>query len=146
LRLYETTFITSSQLEDSELDKEIRTVEDIIKSNGGNIVKTQRWGVRRFAYEIKKQKQGHYTHFLYEAGPEVPTALATTFKVNERIMRYLTVRSVLDLEMLRAEEAEAAQPEAASSAPAEEKPAAEPAPKAETEPESEAKPDEDNKE
>lgn len=106
MRLYETTLITSSQLDDSELDKEIRTVEDLIKSNGGSIVQTQRWGVRRFAYEIAKQKQGHYTHFLYEAEPGVPAALATSFKVNERIMRYLTVKSLVNLEELQQEATE----------------------------------------
>jgi small subunit ribosomal protein S6 len=94
LRLYETTLITSSQLEDNELEKEIKTVEDIIKSNDGNLVETQRWGVRRFAYEIKRQKQGIYTHFLYEADPGIPAALAASFKVNERIMRFLTVKSI----------------------------------------------------
>lgn len=141
MRLYETTFITSSQLEDSELDKEIKTVEDIIKSNGGNLVKTQRWGVRRFAYEIKKQKQGNYTHFLYEAGPEVPAALATTFKVNERVMRYLTVKSIVDLEKLNAEEQEEAAATTATPTPITPpaaKPEPAPAPEARVEPEATA--------
>ncbi|MFH2055661.1 MAG: 30S ribosomal protein S6 [bacterium] len=103
MQLYETTFITSSQLDDSELDKEIKTVEDLIKSSGGKIIHTQRWGVRRFAYEIKRQKQGHYTHFLYESGPDVPAAISATFKVNEKIMRFLTVKSIVNLEELQAQ-------------------------------------------
>ena len=126
MRLYETTLITSSQLEDNELEKEIKTVEDIIKSNDGNLVETQRWGVRRFAYEIKRQKQGTYTHFLYEADPGVPAALSATFKVNERIMRYLTVKADIDPRIAEAESTESAPVADAASAP-EEAPAEKPA-------------------
>ncbi len=98
MRLYETTFITDSRLPESEIEDEIKRVEETINSNGGEIVETQRWGVRRLAYEIEKQKQGYYAHFLYKANPEVPGKLETGFKVNEKIMRFLTVVSEIDLE------------------------------------------------
>ncbi len=105
MRAYETTFITDSQLEEAELEKEIKKVEELIKKGAGEIVELQRWGVRRFAYEINRKKQGHYTHFLYKAEPSVPASIEAAFKVNEKIMRFLTVRSNVDLEA-RAREAE----------------------------------------
>lgn len=98
MRLYETTFITDSQLPEIEIEAEIKRVEDLIKSNGGEIVETQRWGLRRLAYEIEKRRQGYYAHFLYQALPAVPSLLDASFKVNEKIMRHLTVVSEINLE------------------------------------------------
>ena len=98
MRLYETTFITDSQLPEIEIEAEIKRVEDLIKSNGGEIVETQRWGLRRLAYEIEKRRQGYYAQFLYQALPAVPALLDASFKVNEKIMRHLTVVSEINLE------------------------------------------------
>ena len=98
MRLYETTFITDSQLPEIEIEAEIKRVEDLIKTNGGEIVETQRWGIRRLAYEIDKRRQGYYAHFLYQSATGVPALLDASFKVNEKIMRHLTVVSEIDLE------------------------------------------------
>jgi small subunit ribosomal protein S6 len=106
LRLYETTFITDAQYSESEIETEIKKVEELITSNGGEIVETQRWGIRRLAYEIKHKRQGFYTHFLYRASPNMPPLIENAFKVNERVVRFLTVVSEIDLEARR-EQAEA---------------------------------------
>jgi small subunit ribosomal protein S6 len=106
LRLYETTFITDAQYSESEIETEIKKVEELITSNGGEIVETQRWGIRRLAYEIKHKRQGFYTHFLYRASTSMPPLIENAFKLNERIVRFLTVVSEIDLEA-RSEQAEA---------------------------------------
>jgi len=106
LRLYETTFITDAQYSESEIETEIKKVEELITSNGGEIVETQRWGIRRLAYEIKHKRQGFYTHFLYRASTRMPPLIENAFKLNERIVRFLTVVSEIDLEA-RSEQAEA---------------------------------------
>ncbi|MCX6832825.1 MAG: 30S ribosomal protein S6 [candidate division Zixibacteria bacterium] len=106
MRLYETTFITDAQFSESEIETEIKKVEELITSNGGEIVETQRWGIRRLAYEIKHKRQGFYTHFLYRASPSMPPLIENAFKLNERVVRFLTVVSEIDLEARR-EQAEA---------------------------------------
>jgi small subunit ribosomal protein S6 len=106
LRLYETTIITDAQLSDPEIEAEVKKMEELITSNGGAIVETQRWGIRRLAYEIKHKRQGFYTHFLYQAAPGLPAVLENAFKVNEKIIRFLTVVSEVDL-AARREQAEA---------------------------------------
>ena len=105
MRLYETTFITDSQLSESEIETEIKKVEELITANGGEIVETQRWGVRRFAYEIGHKRQGYYAHFLHKSATSIPAAIEAAFKVNERIIRFLTVLSNVDLEARQKEEA-----------------------------------------
>jgi small subunit ribosomal protein S6 len=106
LRLYETTFITDAQMPEGDIEAEIRKVEDLIRTNGGEIVETQRWGVRRLAYDIQKKRQGYYAHFLYKAEPGLPALVDAQFRINERIMRHLTVVSEVDLEARARELAE----------------------------------------
>jgi small subunit ribosomal protein S6 len=135
LRLYETTFITDAQMPEAEIEAEIRRVEDLIRANGGELIETQRWGVRRLAYDIEKKRQGYYAHFLYKAQTGVPALVDAQFHVNERIMRHLTVVSEVDLEARARELAEGGY-RGSSAAP--DVAAAIPAPKATTEePESE---------
>lgn len=97
MRLYETTIITDAQLSDPEIEAEVKKLEELITSNGGEIVETQRWGIRRLAYEIKHKRQGFYTHILYHASAGFPAVLENAFKVNERIIRFLTVVSEVDM-------------------------------------------------
>lgn len=112
MRLYETTIITDSQLSDPEIETEIKKIEELITANGGEIVEIQRWGNRRFAYEIKHKRQGIYVHFLYKGKPTTPAALESAFKVNERIIRFLNVVSIVDLEERARQQAESSAPAA----------------------------------
>lgn len=118
MRLYETTIITDSQLEEAETEQQIKQIENLIKQGGGAIVETQRWGVRRFAYEIKGKRQGFYAYFLYEGEPGIPASLQDSFKVNEKIIRFLTVVSEIDLEAKKREiEERTPRPEPVAAAP-----------------------------
>jgi small subunit ribosomal protein S6 len=93
MRLYETGIILNPQLEESQFDKEVEDVRNLIKSNGGEIKDVNRWGMKRLAYEINKKHQGYYTFFLYESEGEVPSALERSFALNENVMRFMTVRA-----------------------------------------------------
>lgn len=124
MRLYETTIITDSQLEESETENQIKQVQDLISRGGGEMIETQRWGNRRFAYEVKGKRQGVYTHFLYLGETAIPASLEDAFKVNEQIIRFLTVVSEVDLKAKRAELAEKA-PREEPEAPRKETPDAE---------------------
>jgi small subunit ribosomal protein S6 len=91
LREYETTIVLRTNLEESELEKEIQTVESGITGKGGEIVQLDRWGKRRLAYEIDRQHEGYYVMFRYVASAEVPADLEKRFRINERLLRHLTV-------------------------------------------------------
>lgn len=91
MRRYETTFILTPELEETELEKNISRYSEIITSRGGTIEKEDRWGMRRLAYMIKKKTQGYYVQLVHESGPEVPRELERQFLLNESCLRYLTV-------------------------------------------------------
>ena len=90
--LYETTFIIDPQLLEEGWEKAIAKYSDIITRNG-SMKRTERWGLRRLAYPIKKCAQGYYVHLIHESAPSVPRELERQFMLDETCLRYLTVLS-----------------------------------------------------
>ena len=93
MREYETVFIVDPGCDETQVDQEIDTVKGTISERDGNIVEVQVWGKRRLAYEIKKKKEGIYVFVRFKGGPSVLQELNRRFKLNELILRHLTVVS-----------------------------------------------------
>lgn len=90
MTLYETTFIVDPQLQEEGWEKSITKYSEIITRNGA-IQRSERWGLRRLAYPIKKRAQGYYVHLVHESAPSVPRELERQFLLDENCLRYLTV-------------------------------------------------------
>jgi len=105
LRLYETTIIMDSVLKTEDINDIRNRFTNFISNNGGEIVKVDEWGKRRLAYEIKKKQYGYYIHFRFLAAPTILILLEKEFRLNEAIMRYLTVS--VDKRALKKEEQQA---------------------------------------
>jgi small subunit ribosomal protein S6 len=94
MKFYELTVIINSSLEESAVQAEIDKIEQQITSAEGKIHKLERWGVRRLAYIIQGFNQGYYTHFLYEGPAALISRIERELRINENILRYLTVQAV----------------------------------------------------
>ncbi|MEP7235569.1 MAG: 30S ribosomal protein S6 [Ignavibacteriota bacterium] len=88
---YESTFLLSSTLQDEPVAAIIKKFEDTITKNGGKIIDTERWGIRRLAYEIRKQTSAHYISLHYIAPPTTNAKLERTYQLDEDILRWLTL-------------------------------------------------------
>lgn len=91
MNLYETTFIVNPQSDDASLDRQVKSITDLITANGGKILKEDRMGTRRLAYEIQGLTQGYYTNLVFEAPAEIPSLLNRHFRLEEPYIRHLTV-------------------------------------------------------
>jgi small subunit ribosomal protein S6 len=91
--IYETVFVLDAELEDSARDKRIQGVLDFLSQHAERMIKTDRWGNRRLAYEIKRKQQGHYVLVQYEASGSMIPELERIFHLDEAVLRYLTMRS-----------------------------------------------------
>ncbi|MBN1127395.1 MAG: 30S ribosomal protein S6 [Chitinispirillaceae bacterium] len=89
-RPYETVIVFDGTLPDDVLHKEQAQIEEFLKQNA-TFEKTDVWGKRTLAYPIRKKKLGYYCLFLYEAEGTVIAALERPFKLNERVLRFLSV-------------------------------------------------------
>ncbi|UCC80852.1 MAG: 30S ribosomal protein S6 [Candidatus Zixiibacteriota bacterium] len=94
MKLYELTVIINSSLEESAVQAEVEKIENQITSAEGKIHKLERWGVRRLTYLIQGFNQGYYVHFLYEGPSRLVSEIERTLRINENILRYLTVQAV----------------------------------------------------
>lgn len=93
MRLYELTVIINPTLDDTTVQSEIDRIEKQITGGGGKIEKIDRWGMRRFTYRIAGHHQGLYVLFLFNANPGLTQEIERTLRLNENILRFLTVLS-----------------------------------------------------
>lgn len=91
MRFYETTIVLSPLTDEAAVEREIEKVTQSVSRAQGRMVATQKWGTKRMAYAIQKHAQGLYVHFVYQAPPSVPNELDAGFRINETILRHLTV-------------------------------------------------------
>jgi len=128
---YETVFILDPSIEQEGIDQETEKVESLIVDNGGRIIRRDVWGKRRLAYEIAGRSEGFYTFVVFEGPGEIVSVLERSYRLNERIIRYMTVR----LKKAPAEpEKEEVEPAAATSGGEEQEVASEPGKAVEDEP------------
>ena len=91
LKQYETVFIATPVLSDSQMKEAVAKYTDLIKENGGEIVCDEDWGLKKLAYPIQKKTTGFYHLIEFKANPEFIAKLEINFKRDERIIRFQTV-------------------------------------------------------
>jgi small subunit ribosomal protein S6 len=89
-RHYESVVILNAALEDAQIDNTLNRIEEIIKTNGGEVTDVEKWGRKRLAYPIKKSKSGYYAVYRFKSKPELISDLERMYKLDESIIRFLT--------------------------------------------------------
>ena len=130
IKQYETVFIATPVLSDSQMKEAVAKYVNLIKDNGGEVVYEEDWGLKQLAYPIQHKTSGFYYLIEFKADPQFVSTLETQYHRDERIIRYLTV--ALDKDAVAYAE-HRRQVRAAKAAPKAEEPAAEVEPKAEEE-------------
>lgn len=92
MRRYDTTFIINSQIGDDGIDTSVKEIANLITSSSGSILRENRIGNRRLAYQIARQTHGYYVSLIHESETETLTRLDRHFKLGENYLRHLTVR------------------------------------------------------
>ncbi len=91
LKQYETVFIATPVLSDSQMKEAVAKYAALITDNGGEIVYQEDWGLRKLAYPIQKKTTGFYHLFEFKAEPDFIAKFETQFKRDECIIRFQTV-------------------------------------------------------
>jgi len=91
-RIYEVVFIIDPDADDEEVMKLSEALQKIVTSQRGSVTKTEVMGRRKLAYEIKHKREGTYVLLEIEGSGAEIAELERRMRVNDRILRYITVR------------------------------------------------------
>ena len=92
MRHYENLVIVKPTLTAEEIQQSIQAIEEVITSNGGEIATTDTMGMRKLAYPIDKNERGHFHVIYYSAEPSVITEIERRFRINEELLRFVTIK------------------------------------------------------
>ncbi len=125
MRRYESVWVVDGDLSDEEVKSAIDKFTRIISAQGGTVVGVDEWGRKKLAYKVKSVARGYYILADFAGTPETVKELERNYRIDDRIIRYLTVKKSdkVNLEALqaeidaRAQKAAPAPPEAEAPAP-----------------------------
>ena len=91
-RTYEVMYIIDPETEADKITSLNETIGQLIEKEGGTIIRMDDIGRRNLAYTINKKKEGYYVLFEIEGSGQEIAELERRMRVNDLIMRYITVR------------------------------------------------------
>ena len=92
MRHYEIIYIINPNQSDDEFNEIVEKFNNLITAQKGIIIKTQKWGKQRLAYTVKKFNNGFYVLVDFCANPGVTTELERNLNLDDRILKYQTVK------------------------------------------------------
>ena len=101
MRSYQSVLILKPDLEESRVDEALGKIGEFIKSNGGAILKTEKWGKKRLAYRVKKNRFGVYLNIYHTLEPSGVIDLEKKYKLFDLLIKFMVVH-LADDELERA--------------------------------------------
>ena len=93
MRQYETIFIADPDVPDDGVTAMATAFSAAVTEHQGAVLKTEDWGRRRLAYEVRKKREGHYVLVEYTCQDGgLPHELERRLRMNEQVIKFLTVR------------------------------------------------------
>lgn len=89
---YESVLIARQDLATSQVNDIVANLSDVIKNEGGEVVKVDNWGLKNLAYRIKKNRKGHYVLLNMVAPAKAIAEYERVMRLNEDIIRYMTIK------------------------------------------------------
>ncbi len=90
--LYEHIFMARQDVTPQQVEAMVDQYKGVIEQNGGNVDKTEMWGVKSLAYRIKKNRKAHFTMFNISAPAPAVAEMERQMRINEDILRFMTIR------------------------------------------------------
>ena len=108
MRRYETFVIVDPDISQDQRDPVVDRVKELIAQQDGFLVFEDVWGERKLAYEIKKKERGYYIRFDYCGLSELVDEIERFFRIDDRVLKYMTVVLDKDVDLEKVKEEQAA--------------------------------------
>ena len=92
MRKYETFFIVDPDLPDDVVAVLDEKVKSVVVANGGQVLSYVPWGKKKLAYEVNKRTRGLYILMEYTGGATLVAELERNMRLDERVLKFITVK------------------------------------------------------
>ena len=90
--LYEHVFLSRQDASTQQVEELTTHLKGVIEQMGGKVAKLEQWGVKSLSYRLRKNRKAHYTFMNLDTPPAVISEIERQERLNEDVLRYLTVR------------------------------------------------------
>lgn len=91
MKLYEILFVARNELAENQVNEISEGISGYIAKNGGEVKFSHYFGIRSLAYEIQKNKKGHYVVMHFTLNPRDINELDRMIRLNEDVIRFIIV-------------------------------------------------------
>jgi len=92
MNYYENTVIIEPTLSEDDLEAVSEKIKKVITDGGGEMLKEDRWGKRKLAYELNKRTQGYYILYTFKAPASVVSKLEKFFLVYDPVFKFMVIK------------------------------------------------------
>ena len=90
--LYEHIYLARQDVSPQQVEEMTNTLTEVLTQGGGKVTKNEYWGLKSLSYRIKKNRKAHFTMFNLDAPPAAVAEMERQMRINEDILRFMTVR------------------------------------------------------
>lgn len=105
MELYESLFIIRPSITDEETSALIEKMKAVAEKTGAQFIKSENWGRKKLAYEVRRERKGTYVYFYFKAPNNTVGELERAYRLEDNIIKFLTVHLEKELVPRRAPEA-----------------------------------------
>jgi len=92
MSLYEHVYLARQDASAQQVDELTAHLKSVVEGMGGSVAKTEYWGVKSLSYRLRKNRKAHFTLMNLDAPPAAINEIERLERLNEDVLRYLTIR------------------------------------------------------
>ena len=90
--LYEHVYLARQDASPQQVEELTAHLKGVVEGLGGSVAKTEYWGVKSLSYRLRKNRKAHFTLMNLNAPPAAVNEIERLERLNEDVLRYLTIR------------------------------------------------------
>lgn len=92
MALYEHIFLARQDVSQQQVEELTAALTEVLANGGGKVTKNEYWGLKGLSYRIRKNRKAHMTLLNVDAPPAALNEIERQERLNEDVLRYLTIR------------------------------------------------------
>ena len=89
---YDMLYILDNGLTDEKKEELVNKFNDVITKANGTIDTVDKWGTKKFAYDINYQSEGYYVLINFKANSDLPNELERIMKITDGVVRFIVLK------------------------------------------------------